>query len=160
MQLVDRHLESGWQISEARLVGGGERSLPQFKMCRGEDVVDIFYQNVPPSLAASSVYKDLFADYGLDVSLRRPDIVLNVNTTTYRGPLIVEVKRSRNRRYIVDAVYKVLGYLQDFKANFTELRPKALLVVLDGIEPPPTYSPSSDVWILDEKRVSSLVLPY
>lgn len=160
LQLVERHLDNGWQLAEARLVGGGQRSLPQFKMCRGEDVVDIFYQSVPQSLAGSSIYKDLFSDYGLDVSLRRPDIVIDVRTSTYQGPLIVEVKRSRNRRYIVDAVYKVLGYLQDFKENFTELRPKALLVVLDGIDPPDVFSPSADIWIVDEKRVRSLILPY
>lgn len=46
--------------------------------------------------------------------------------------LLVEVKRSSDKDYISDSVYKVLGYLADFEEEFQkDQKPKAVLVVWD-----------------------------
>jgi hypothetical protein len=69
------------------------------------------------------------------VSLRRPDILLEFNAETCDFKLL-EVKRTQNKRYIVDSVYKVLGYLKDFEKCFTSGKmPHAILVVWEGVEP-------------------------
>lgn len=160
LQFVELHLNTGWTLESARIVGGMRKSRPHFTLRRGTESVEIYYQMVPACLAGSSAYKDLFADYDLDVSLRRPDITAHVRAETYDGPLIIEVKRSRDRTYIADAAYKVLGYLGDYAAHFEISCPKALLVVMGGIEPPLHYRSDCDVWIVPEARFRELQLPY
>jgi len=93
----------------------------------GEERVYVYFQRVK-GLFEESEYKRIFEDYALDVSSRRPDIILHF---LKQGKfLIVEVKRTTDRDYIVDSVYKVLGYLADFKKYFSEeQKPKAVLVV-------------------------------
>lgn len=46
--------------------------------------------------------------------------------------LIIEVKRTKDKKYIVDSVYKVLGYIADFEEHFDpKQKPKGVLVVWD-----------------------------
>ncbi len=160
LQLVELHLRAGWVITSARLVGGSRRRFPSFELNRSGDTVHLFYQMVPPILSGSSYYKDLFEDYDLDVSLRRPDIVAHVSTKTYSGPMIVEVKRTSDRTYIADSAYKVLGYLADYRSHFGEGRPKSILVVYDGIIAPEIYSASAEIWIVTGSKLKTLQLPY
>ena len=63
----------------------------------------------------------------------RPDIILEfVEANLYR---IVEVKRTDKRDYIVDSVYKVIGYLSDFKECFPNKKAlDGILIVWEGIQ--------------------------
>lgn len=160
LHLVQLHLQQNWVLTSTRLIGGPSSKRPRFEFKRGNDSLDLYYQSVPSELSNSSVYKDLFANYDLDVALRRPDIVLIARTRDFNGPLIVEVKRSENARYIVDSVYKVLGYLSDYSKNFGCAVPKALLVVAGGITAPATFPPDADVWIVPADRLTTFQLPY
>jgi hypothetical protein len=160
LQTIELHLKSGWSVDAARLVGFGRKTYPQFKLTRGAETVDVYYQVVPSFFVKDSVYKALFEAYDFDVSSRRPDIVLDVKTPAFTAPIILEVKRSADRTYIADGVYKVLGYLSDFRANFAEAAPKAILAVFGGIEPPAVYPSESELWIVPQAKFKSLPLPY
>jgi hypothetical protein len=113
---------------EINLIKSGAEAIATYKLDTTD--VKVFYQKAS-GLLENSVYKNVFDNYELDVSLRRPDIVLQIKTEKESKLLIVEVKRSINDDYIVDSVYKVLGYLADFKTQFPNegQKPKALLVV-------------------------------
>ncbi|WP_337972071.1 hypothetical protein [Methanobacterium petrolearium] len=93
----------------------------------------IFYQKMPLRFYECSKNKEIFEFYDPSVNLRRPDIMLkfqNNNETFYR---IVEVKRTNERNYIVDSVYKVLGYLNDFEDCLKPTsNPQGVLVIWDG----------------------------
>ncbi|HHT10998.1 MAG TPA: hypothetical protein GX009_11885 [Candidatus Atribacteria bacterium] len=93
----------------------------------------IFYQKMPPRFIGCSKNKEIFEYYDPNVSLRRPDILLKFkkeDKTFYR---IIEVKRTNERGYIVDSVYKVLGYLNDFeKCLKPTSNPQGVLVIWDG----------------------------
>lgn len=39
LQIVERHIDSGWEISDARLIGGSRRSLPHFALRRDAERV-------------------------------------------------------------------------------------------------------------------------
>lgn len=68
------------------------------------------------------------------MSLRRPDILLEFDSDRCDFKLL-EIKRTEDRRYIVESVYKVFGYLKDFENCFTlEEMPHAMLVVWEGVE--------------------------
>ena len=69
----------------------------------------------------------------IDVNLRRPDMLLEFDNDK-RDFKLVEVKRTRDRHYTVESVYKVLGYLKDFAKCFEAGRlPHAVLVIWDDI---------------------------
>ena len=107
------------------LIRSGASAIGTYKI--GEETVRVYFQRVR-GLFEKSEYKRIFDDYELDVSSRRPDIILHFEKQ--RKFLIIEVKRTTNRDYIVDSVYKVLGYLADFKRYFgKEQKPKGVLVV-------------------------------
>ena len=96
----------------------------------GNELVKLYYQHVPFE-SEKSRYKQIFEEYpSLNVSARRPDIVLEwVKEEKF---LIIEVKRTKNKNYIVDSAYKVLGYLKDFWEYFPEKqKPQGALVVWD-----------------------------
>jgi len=112
---------------ELGLIKAGAQSIGAFKI--GEETIRVYFQRVR-GLFRESKYKQIFEDYELDVSLRRPDLILHFEK---EGKfLIIEVKRTTNKEYIVDSVYKVLGYLADFRKHFGEKqKPKGVLVVWD-----------------------------
>jgi len=94
----------------------------------------IFYQKMPSIFKNCSINKDIFKFYNLNVSLRRPDIVLKIESENKKYYQLIEVKRSKDRNFIVDSVYKVLGYIHDFEDCLKDtLNPKGILVVWDGI---------------------------
>lgn len=94
----------------------------------------IFYQRMPPIFSQNSKNKDIFDLYDLNAGLRRPDLILEIETKERKLYYIIEVKRTQKRDYIVDSVYKVLGYLSDFENCFdSEKHPQGILVVWDKI---------------------------
>lgn len=93
----------------------------------------IFYQKMPLRFFGCSKHKEIFKYYDPNVSLRRPDIMLKFQTDVEKFYRIVEVKRTKERNYIVDSVYKVLGYLNDFEECLKPtFNPKGVLVIWDG----------------------------
>jgi len=120
-------MDSLGKPEEINLIRPGAEAIGAYKI--GEERVHIYFQKVK-GLFKESEYKQIFDDYELDVSSRRPDIILCFE----REPRfeIIEVKRTINRDYVVDSVYKVLGYLADFRRHFgKEQKPKGVLVVWD-----------------------------
>lgn len=96
--------------------------------------VCIFHQQMPYIFSQNSKNKDIFEFYDLNVGLRRPDLILKIEINEKKLYYIIEVKRTKERGYIVDSVYKVLGYLSDFeKCLDPEEKPQGILVVWDEI---------------------------
>ena len=94
----------------------------------------IFYQQMPYIFSQNSKNKDIFELYDLNAGLRRPDLILEIETREKKSYYIIEVKRTQKRDYIVDSAYKVLGYLSDFENCFdSEKHPQGILVVWDKI---------------------------
>ncbi|MFA0832629.1 MAG: hypothetical protein ACC609_01315 [Methanobacterium formicicum] len=115
----------------------------------------IFYQKMPLRFFDCSKNKEIFEYYDPNVSLRRPDFMLKFkinNKTFYR---IVEVKRSNERGYIVDSVYKVLGYLNDFEECLKPTsNPQGVLVIWDGANMTDMENAlKQPVFILQEKNM-------
>jgi hypothetical protein len=161
LTLVERHLNEGWQITDAQLIGAeaGPRR-PRFTLTKMEDTVSIYYQIVPNTMAKSSVYKEIFSEYDLTASIRRPDITASLSGTENNQTIIIEVKRTSDKGYITDSVYKTLGYLSDFKSTVGPDAPQALLLVWKGIEPVTARSPTSPIHILTAQEYSNMSLPY
>lgn len=115
--------------SSGALVKPGGKAIASYEV--GDWGLDLYYQRVR-GLLRESKYKEIFEDYELGVSLRRPDIILHMRnqSTGEKKIYIIEVKRTINKGYIVDSVYKALGYVADFEANFpSDQTPKCVVVV-------------------------------
>lgn len=93
-----------------------------------KDNIKIYYQNTPKIF--NSKYKDIIANYNIQATKRRPDIIIEFSDYSYR---IVEVKRTSDEGYLRNSVYKVLAYLEDFKeVNYTDQIP-GVIVCWSGI---------------------------
>lgn len=160
--LVEVHLQHGWELSEALLIGGeASPKRPKFKLVKNDVVAELFYQTVPPEMGGASTYKSIFNEYDLDASMRRPDVTVRVSWPGDQVQrFIVEVKRTRDQRYILDSVYKTLGYLSDFKDTIGPNNPLALLVVWDGITRTKETDPNVPVQIVTAAELPKLELPY
>lgn len=160
--LVEVHLRQGWELQEAILIGGDTSpKRPKFTLFKDGATVEMFYQTVPSEMGRNSAYKSIFSEYDLDASMRRPDITVRVTWPTGQVQrLIVEVKRTRDQRYILDSVYKTLGYLSDFKDTIGPNTPLAMLVVWDGIMRTKAEGSPLPVQILTASELSGMSLPY
>lgn len=93
----------------------------------------VLYQKMPFKFIKYSKNKDIFEYYDPNVSLRLPDIILKIINNGKKFYKLIEVKRTKDRNYIVDSVYKVLGYLNDFELCFKDTdNPQGVLVIWDG----------------------------
>lgn len=120
-------MDSLGKPEELNLIRPGAKEIGTYRI--GEETVHVYFQRVR-GLFEKSEYKRIFDDYELDVSSRRPDITLYFQIE--RKFLLIEVKRTTDRDYIVNSVYKVLGYLADFRRHFRkDQKPKGVLVVWD-----------------------------
>lgn len=100
----------------------------------GEKEISVYYQKMPGHFYDCSRNKEIFQFYDLNVSMRRPDIILKFNTPENLYYQLIEVKRTEERGYIVDSVYKVLGYIHDFEDCLKNTpKPQGILVVWDGV---------------------------
>lgn len=106
-------LECGWKEERVGLIGGSSKSIS--KLTKGNLKLRLYYQKMPSNMASISKYGDIMTDYGLSEKLRRPDIILEFSNGRKKNYVIVEVKRSQKRDYLVDGTYKLLGYLKDFE---------------------------------------------
>jgi len=126
-------LDCGWKETRTGLIGGSSEYVSRLE--KGSCKLTIYYQKLPRMMAENSSYGSLMSDYGLSDRLRRPDIILQLNRDQRTDFVIVEIKRSKRRQYLVDGTYKLLGYLKDFehlKGNDTDL--KGILVCWSGVE--------------------------
>jgi hypothetical protein len=162
LTLVEIHLREGWELREALLIGGdASPKRPKFTMEKDGATVELFYQTIPPEMGKSSAYKMIFSEYDLDASMRRPDVTVRVKWPTDQVQrFIVEVKRTRDPHYILDSVYKTLGYLADFKDTVGPNSPLAMLIVWDGIARTKTANPTVPVQILTASELPEYSLPY
>lgn len=103
----------GWIEKQFGLIGG--RSKFVSTLVKNNYELRLYFQKLPNAMAQISKYGDIMQGYGLSEKLRRPDIVIEISDGISNRFIIVEVKRSKNRRYLVDGTYKLLGYLKDFE---------------------------------------------
>jgi hypothetical protein len=130
---IQTALELGWKEKRVGLIGGNSRVVSILK--KNESEIKVYFQKLPYLMTVKSQYGDIMADYGLSEKLRRPDIILEISGNDSTDYFIIEVKRSRNRRYLVDGTYKLLGYLKDFeRVNEDKSSIKGFLVGWKGIE--------------------------
>lgn len=161
LTLVGNHMESGWDLQDARLVGGYRTpKKPRFTLQRGADVAEIYFQTIPSEMSVKSQYKNIFSDYDLGAALRRPDITVKVTTALGSHRYLIEVKRTRDPGYITDSVYKTLGYISDFAHTVGPSTPFAYLLVWDGVEPVANAAHDGPVRIVTAAGFKTLSLPY
>ncbi|MGO8567019.1 hypothetical protein ELH43_21770 [Rhizobium ruizarguesonis] len=162
LTLVELHLNEGWDLQKALLIGGGSSpKRPKFTMEKNGHVAELFYQTIPSEMGKSSAYKAIFREYDLDASMRRPDITARVTGLDGQVQrMIIEVKRTRDQGYILDSVYKTLGYLSDFKDTVGPNTPMAILVVWDGIVRDKGSGFNTPVLIVTAAQLPLMSLPY
>lgn len=116
-KIIEHARNSGWTEKTVNLIGGGSRTISKFT--KNKSNMNIYYQSIPKAFIKNSKYKDLMDHYHIDVGYRRPDIILEwVRENGQKSYCIVEVKRSNNREYLIDGLYKLLGYIKDFEEVF------------------------------------------
>lgn len=124
-------LDSSEGILELGLFKPGQNYTARY--ASGDLEICVLYQKMPFKFMEYSKNKDIFEYYDPNVSLRRPDIILKISKGNKKFYRLIEVKRTKDRNYIVDSVYKVLGYLNDFEWCFKKTNnPQGVLVIWDG----------------------------
>ncbi|MDM5338193.1 hypothetical protein QUF84_13280 [Fictibacillus enclensis] len=105
---------NGWKETDISLIGEKQDTISI--LSKGNLKICIFYQKLPNEFAQNSVYMNLMNDYNLGIQNRRPDIILEwIVKEKTKKYTIIEVKRSKNKGYITDGLYKLLGYTKDFQ---------------------------------------------
>ncbi len=128
-------------LKEKRLVYGKSKYVAEFSI--GDEIVRIYDQKIPNGID-SSKYRQFLDYYDMPPSRRQPDIIIEfVKKKKY---LLLEVKRTENKDYITDSIYKVLGYVNDYEKYLTP-KPQAILVVWSGIVEKP-YSDDFDLMMI------------
>jgi hypothetical protein len=117
-KIIEHTKEKGWSEKTINLIGGGSKIISRFR--KKNVVMNIHYQSLPQNFYGNSKYKDMMNHYSIDAGFRRPDIILEwIRADGERRYCIVEVKRSENRTYLIDGLYKLLGYIKDFEEVFS-----------------------------------------
>jgi hypothetical protein len=82
-----------------------------------ETKVQVYFdQSASAVLKIPTEYGGVFSqNVGISGAARRPDIIVVAEGAGERRVVIVEMKKSGDGRYISDSVYKVFGYLYDFR---------------------------------------------
>jgi len=125
-------LDCGWKEEKAGLIGGSSKTAST--LVKDGCELKLYFQKLPSVMAKNSDYSNIMFSYGLSESLRRPDIILELKTHHGDRLVIIEVKRSSSRSYLVDGTYKLLGYLKDFNRVSCEgIRLTGFLVGWSGI---------------------------
>jgi hypothetical protein len=115
--IIDALRECGWHPGPLRLFGGRLWLAAQ----RGDERIELWYQQTPVMLAASSRYTEVLRRHGFARPTGlRPDIILRRVTGASERWLLVEVKLRRN----VDdaaraALQDLLAYRRAFDASLT-----------------------------------------
>jgi len=124
---------AGWRPRLSRLVGPSPAPFT-FVSPRGRVTARIWYGHLPAAWRRTSRYRSIFDRYELAGAVRRPDMIVELRARKTVRYLLVEVKRTRDKGYIADSVYKVLGYLADFDVAFAGAEGvRGLLLLWDGV---------------------------
>lgn len=116
----------------------------------GQATVRVFFDQSPAAvLKITTEYGQAITHHiGISGAERRPDILLVVEKHGETRLVLIEMKKSSDGRYISDSIYKVFGYLYDFKdvagAGKTV---KAVLVVPTGIAAGPSAPMGRAVYV-------------
>lgn len=132
-KLIEAAKQTGWSEQKIGLIGG--RNKFASVMSKDELNLEVFTQTLPEEFQAVSFYGSILDRYGMGASLRRPDIILKISNQYRKKFIIIEIKRSMNRKYLVDGTYKLLGYLKDFaEINHNEDTLTGILVAWNGVK--------------------------
>ena len=93
--------------------------------------VNIYYQHLPEMFQNNNL-KKLRPFYNLQLTNKRPDIIVEYLKNDIKTYKIIEIKRTQDPNYIRDSIYKVFGYLKDYE-KITLEQPN-ILVVWGGIK--------------------------
>ncbi|MMZ58950.1 hypothetical protein D1872_209500 [compost metagenome] len=134
--VINSARNTGWTEKKVRLIGSGSNVISVSE--KNGVTLKVYYQGVPKEFTFASKYSKLMRKYGLSDKLRRPDIILEWEKNQIKKYCIIEVKRSKNRQYLVDGAYKLFGYLKDYESFLgTTLQPQGILVGWAGIKEQP-----------------------
>lgn len=115
---------------EYDLVASGRGHVAAFRSEQGRLRV-IFDQHPAGATSLRDRYRGIVSAHrGVTGNARRPDISLIYDRPDDPRFVIVEVKRTANERYISDSIYKVLGYLYDFAALWSDRQPDPRSIIL------------------------------
>jgi hypothetical protein len=152
-RLIDYFKVNGWDERKVSLIGEGQRIVSL--LCKNNFVIKIYYQQLPQFFAPQSLYKELMEEYQLSIQNRRPDIILEwKDESGIKKYTIIEVKRSKNRSYLADGLYKVLGYLKDFEIPMKFTNNSKGLLVGWFIKDIPSPSLNKELYITDWSNFS------
>lgn len=93
-------------------------------------IINIFYQHVPSVFKSNSKYVIMNEKqkYGINVNVRRPDIIFELIKNENIYYRIIEIKNASKYDYMRDSFYKMFGYIHDFsRVNFTKNMPFVLV---------------------------------
>ena len=123
---------------EFGLILPGRKHVAAFSRSAG-DVKVFFDQSLFTMLGLRGRYRAVVDRHnGVSGAERRPDIIVTFERPGHaKRTLLVEMKKTRDGVYLSDSIYKVFGYLHDFGSVWPIAfdRPKALLLVPDGVSP-------------------------
>lgn len=147
----------GWTAVRTSLIGGTSRTAAVYK--RGKVKLNVYYQHLPEDMARVSRYGSIMEEYGFGLSLRRPDIILERVKGEEKQYCIVEVKRSTDKNYLIEGVYKLMGYLKDFEDCMGSCKgTKGVLVGWLGIQKVPNFADlENEIVIADSSTVSAVL---
>lgn len=117
---VLRAAEDAGYAWERNPIIGGPGGRFRADLQGGNARLRIRYQALPDRLAKVSRYADIMERYGLEASSRRPDILVELDRDGSTRTTVVEVKRSSQRPYIADGLYKLFGYVADYEKAWNE----------------------------------------
>lgn len=97
--------------------------------------VNLRYQRITDDLKQISEYTYYLDRLGIaNIRNRLPDILLTFEYEDITRHIFIEIKNTSNKNYILESIYKMYGYLNDFKLGLPLDEVQGILIVRDGIE--------------------------
>ena len=113
--------------------------------------VRVYFDQTPAAvLGVPTEYGQVLSQHrGISGGERRPDILVVAEREGEIRLVLVEMKKTGDGRYIADSVYKVFGYLHDFRnAAGPSRMVKAMLVVPSGVHAAPSAPEGRAVFVV------------
>ena len=109
--------------TEYGLLTTGRRHVALFE--KDNSTLSVYFDQSPAAILGNpSAYGTVLRSYtGVSGSERRPDLMLVLTQGNERREIIVEAKRTSDGPYTSDSIYKVFGYLHDFRYGGFVLKP-------------------------------------
>lgn len=117
--------------------------------------ITLRYQKVTKDLRDRSEYKYYLDQLDMtNIKSRMPDILMTFEHDGETRHILVEVKNSNNRSYILESIYKMFGYLNDFQKSLLPNEVQGVLIVQDGITRP-VINFQEKLWTIRYKDVKN-----